>query len=57
MRFLAKDPADRFASASELRRALEACDGLRSWTREDALGFWEHERKALVRRWTDDTVA
>ena len=57
VRCLAKDPADRFASARGLRRALEACDGLLSWTPEDARGFWEHERKALVRRWTDNTVA
>ena len=57
MRCLVKNPADRFGSASELHRALESCDGLRSWSREDARGFGEHKLQALVRRWTDDTMA
>jgi serine/threonine-protein kinase len=57
MRCLAKEPAERYASARDLRQALETCDGVRAWTREDARAFWEHERSAMVRRWTDETVA
>jgi serine/threonine-protein kinase len=55
MRCLAKAPEDRFASAADLRAALEAC-ALPAWTAEESKRFWEHERNELVRRWTDKTI-
>jgi len=40
---LEKDPADRPASAEELRRGLAACGDFGRWTPEDALAWWtEH---------------
>ena len=55
LRCLAKEPADRYASAADLRAALEACH-LPPWTPEEAKQFWEHEKNELVRRWTDKTI-
>ncbi len=37
---LAKDPADRPASAEALRDALEACADAGTWTQEDAREWW-----------------
>jgi hypothetical protein len=41
LRLLEKEPADRFASADELERALEKCGGLEVWSESDAVGWWE----------------
>jgi len=40
MMCLAKQPAQRPASADVLARQLEDCDGVGSWTREDAERWW-----------------
>ncbi len=40
MRCLAKDPADRFASAAELREALFECVAAGGWTHDDAAQWW-----------------
>ena len=39
-RLLAKDPADRFASAADLAAALRACGCYGTWTEEDAEHWW-----------------
>jgi serine/threonine-protein kinase len=50
MRCLAMDPPERFASAVELRAALEACAASTTWTAADAARFWlEDYRTALAR--------
>lgn len=43
-RCLAKQPAERYATADELAQALEASEGARSWQIDDARGWW---RQAL----------
>jgi serine/threonine-protein kinase len=40
LRCLEKDPAARFADASDLDRALAACHCAGSWTREEAARWW-----------------
>ena len=40
LRCLAKEPAQRPSSAEELGRLLERCDGIGSWSREDAQRWW-----------------
>jgi len=45
MRCLAKDPADRFASMLELRRALRSLELDSQWTQADARRWWrEHQQ-------------
>jgi eukaryotic-like serine/threonine-protein kinase len=39
---LAKDPAERFQSAAELREALDRCGDAGRWTRADAAAWWQH---------------
>ena len=56
MRCLAKDPRERFASAAELRAALEACTASAAWTTADAARFWADDRRAALTRWQADTV-
>ena len=44
MRCLAKQPADRFADATELAAALSACQDAGGWTQVDARAWWRaHE--------------
>jgi serine/threonine-protein kinase len=40
LRCLEKDPADRFADATNLEAALAACQCSGSWTREEAARWW-----------------
>ncbi|MFO0740977.1 MAG: serine/threonine-protein kinase [Labilithrix sp.] len=56
LRCLEKDPEKRWASARDLRVALEGCKGIEPWSAADARRFWELERKELVRKWTEETV-
>jgi serine/threonine-protein kinase len=44
LRCLAKDPAARFESASQLAEALEALPRARDWTRADARRWWREFR-------------
>lgn len=46
LRCLAKDPAQRFASAAELDRALEACAS--GWSQKDARVFWSMRGMPVV---------
>ncbi len=41
LRLLAKDPADRFAAASDLDTALGACRCAEDWAEADAVKWWE----------------
>jgi serine/threonine-protein kinase len=43
LRCLAKDPAQRFASAGDLENALAACPTLAPWTEEEAACWWRSE--------------
>jgi serine/threonine-protein kinase len=45
---LAKDPAKRPASARELREGLEACASAGTWTREDAIDWWERNDRLVA---------
>ena len=56
MRCLAKDPRERFASAAELRAALEACAAAASWTAADAARFWRQDRRGALARWEAVTL-
>jgi hypothetical protein len=50
MRCLAKEPAERYASAEELDRALGSCANLGGgWTAGDAEKWWLHNRPEEVR--------
>jgi serine/threonine-protein kinase len=49
MRCLQKKADDRFQSAAELARALEACDDFGGWTRERARGWWQEHESPVVR--------
>jgi len=56
LRCLEKDPAQRFASARELRQALERCVSAGKWSRTDAAEFWTVQRAALLGSWEAETV-
>jgi serine/threonine-protein kinase len=44
---LAKDPAQRPASAHEVRRRLERCAAFGQWTSDDARAWWRQNGEAL----------
>lgn len=46
-RCLAKDPAERFADADSLDRALAACRNAGAWTPADAEAWWSDRKTAL----------
>jgi serine/threonine protein kinase len=48
LKCLAKDPAERFASAADLGRALAACSVADEWTRDDAASWWAAHSDSLV---------
>lgn len=45
---LAKDPADRPASADVLRRALLACERMGEWTEDDARAWWQARKQSAA---------
>jgi serine/threonine-protein kinase len=47
---LAKDKADRPASATALQEALRACDGVDDWSQHDARRWWDEHGGAIASR-------
>ena len=54
MACLAKDPAERPASANEFARVLENCDEIGSWTPQDAENWWRTKMAEQVVSATDN---
>jgi len=48
LRCLAKDPAERFASAQSLESALASCPSAGRWTEEEAACWWRANRAGTV---------
>jgi serine/threonine protein kinase len=55
LKCLAKEPAERFASAAALGRALAACSVAGEWTRDDAAGWWSAHSDSLVPGFATDS--
>ena len=54
---LAKEPADRPARAEVLARVLESCDGVGSWTADDAEGWWRANIPESLVRGDDEVMS
>ncbi|EAU64994.1 serine/threonine-protein kinase Pkn3 [Stigmatella aurantiaca DW4/3-1] len=50
LRCLEKQPETRFASARELRAALEACVHARAWTEQEAEQWWEAQQDSELEK-------
>jgi eukaryotic-like serine/threonine-protein kinase len=55
-RCLEKAPAQRFPDARSVREALERCRERAPWRAEDAMRFWNEDRRHALARWQADTV-
>jgi eukaryotic-like serine/threonine-protein kinase len=56
-RSLSFDPGERPQSARELASALAGCDGLGSWTEEQARAFWLVTHREAMAGWAAPTLA
>ena len=56
LRCLQKSPADRYASAAELERALVACEAANEWTADRARAWWKVRAAAPTPAHDDDDI-